>query len=163
MDKPKFKIGENANKDLSLSINNFIQKGTSEFNGNKSEYFMWDISIDGTEHIIFASSALNEMYEIAKASVGSNCTWKFSKTPDKSEHLFNNMNRAQLLAHQLNNAEKSLPNTTPPAKSQASTGDTKGDIMGALKSIEDNVSYIKDKMGAKVAVQKGVSNDDLPF
>ena len=38
MDKPKFKIGENANKDLSLSINNFIQKGTSEFNGNKSEY-----------------------------------------------------------------------------------------------------------------------------
>ena len=103
------------------------------------------------------------MYEIAKASVGSNCTWKFSKTPDKSEHLFNNMNRAQLLAHQLNNAEKSLPNTTPPAQSQASTGDTKGDIMGALKSIEDNVSYIKDKMGAKVAVQKGVSNDDLPF
>ena len=156
-DKPKFKIGANSNKDLNLTMNNFIQKGTSNFEGRESDYFMWDVTIDGTEYVIFASGVLNEMFEIAKSSVGNSCTWRFSKTPDESKHLFNGKDRKQLLAQSIN-TDKKLPDAPPPSNTG---GNAKGDIMGALKSIEDNVSYIKGKMLG--AITKGVTDDELPF
>ena len=156
-DKPIFKIAANSNKDIQLSLVTFERKIVDKFD---KDSFIWIVKADGKDHKIFASGHLNEMFEIAKGAIGNDMVWKFVKTNDETMHLFNNMNRKQLLAHQLNNADKQLPGAAQSSGNAQGGDNVKDEIVGALKSIEENVAYI---MGKLSNTNNGVSDKDLPF